>query len=218
MTELKQVLQTRQTDKVLVNPDKPLPVGASHRDAVDALLADTAWAPFHYPAGKHHRENAEQLDGPMPWRFYKVDTPGCRKLAQELRASSPAADKIIAMLSGADVLVQVTWLPDPIAEQTPPPEDSFIGSRRNMEHIAGAAAAVQSFLLLATEAGYRTYWSSGGALRDAEVITRLQIPREEMLLGSLFLFPQDVGDALVKPGAWRDKRGEVTGWSAWRDI
>ena len=122
------------------------------------------------------------------------------------------------MLAGADALIQATWLPDPILDDNPPDDVAFIGSQRNMEHIAGAAAAVQSFLLLATEAGYRTYWSSGGVLRSAEIFDQLGIPQQQMLLGSVFLFPQDVGGAQIKPGAWHDKRGTPAGWSTWCEV
>ncbi|MGB7304988.1 MAG: nitroreductase family protein [Burkholderiaceae bacterium] len=219
MNDLTRALRSRRTDKVLVDPNHPLPAGGDHRALVDSFVGDAGWAPFHYPAGKAHRED---LDSPVPWRFYKVDTAGCRKLAEQFNrqasGSDAGASKIAAMLAGADVLVQVTWLPDPVDSSAPPDQNPFVGSQRNMEHIAAASAAVQSFLLLATQAGYRTYWSSGGVLRNPSTFTQLNIPSAEILLGSIFLFPQDTGNAEIKPGAWRDKRGDFNSWSAWCDV
>lgn len=214
MSAIAPILRSRRTDKVLVDPATPLPVAQDHRQTVDTLLTDAAWAPFHYPSDKSHRI---RLGSPVPWRFYKVDTPGCRTLMAEL-ATNSRAGKITAMLAGADALIQVTWLPDAPADDTIDANTEFAGTQRNMEHIAAAASAAHGLILLATEGGYRTYWSSGGVLRDADSFQRLGIPTTEHLLGAVFLFPQDVGDAQIKPGAWRDKRGEITDWSVWCDI
>ena len=179
------------------------------------MLADAAWAPFHYPSDKSHRG---VLESPVPWRFYKVDSAGCRKLMQALSAPDSGAGKITAMLAAADALIQVTWLPDSSADPTLATGPAFEGTQRNMEHIAAASAAVQSLLLLATGHGFKTYWSSGGVLRNQDVFNKLGIPLREKLLGSVFLFPQDVGNAEIKPGSWRDKRGVVSDWSAWCDV
>lgn len=83
----------------------------------------------------------------------------------------------------------------------------------NMEHIAAASAAVQSFLLAATERGLTTYWSSGGYLRDAATFDYLGIPTEHILLGAVFVFPNDGGERI--PGGMRDKRSSHAGWSRW---
>lgn len=215
MSDLVRALRTRRTEKVLPDPNRPLAPSGDHRSTIDSLVADAGWAPFHYPSGKTHHET---LDSPVPWRFYKIDTVGCRKLAAQLNGPDAGAGKIASMLAAADGLVQATWLPDPVDGNSQSDDTVFTGSQRNMEHIAAASAAVQSFLLLATEAGYRTYWSSGGVLRSPGLFTQLKIPTTEILLGSIFLFPQDTGDAEIKPGGWRDKRGDFSSWSVWRNV
>ncbi len=64
-----------------------------------------------------------------------------------------------------------------------------------MEHIAAASAAIQNLLLAATARGISNYWSSGGVLRSAQVFQQLGIPRQQILLGAIFLFPSEIGDA-----------------------
>jgi hypothetical protein len=44
------------------------------------------------------------------------------------------------------------------------------------------------------------------------------IPAGEILLGSIFLFPLDTGDAEVTPGSHRDRRGAPTDWARWVDL
>lgn len=213
MTTLSEALRARRTAKVLGDPEAPLPVGGDHRAAIDALLVEAGLAPYHHPSGSgHHGE----LSSPVPWRIYKFDAACCRKLLAQLRADHPGAGKILDMLAAADALLQVTWLPD--LNEDCPEGQCFLGTERNMEHIAASAAAVQSFLLLATAHGFQTYWSSGGILRSEDVFGRMAIPVNQVLLGSVFLFPQDVGGAEVRPGKLRDKRGGVGDWSVWRDV
>lgn len=214
MSELTSVLQLRRTDKVLANPDSPLPTSGNHRDSVDALLASAGQAPFHFPNDPTYRT---AMSSPVPWRFYKIDSQGCRKLMKQLASPDAGAGKIASMLAAADALIQVTWQPEKTDEQ-PAQGQTFIASHRNMEHIAASAAAVQSFLLMATNNGYRTYWSSGGLLRNADIFEQLGIDQREILLGAIFLFPQDVGQAQVKAGAWHDKRGTPNDWSQWVDV
>ena len=212
MTSLTESLRLRRTAKVLADIEQPLPVTNENKGLIDALLTEAGWAPFHHPSSSGHHGD---LPSPVPWRFYKLDANDCRHLLAALKRSNPTAGKILNMLAAADALLQVTWLPDlqDLDDRTEGQE--FVGSLRNMEHIAAASAAVQSFLLLATEKGFQTYWSSGGILRSDAVFARLGIPENQILLGSVFLFPQDVGPSETKPGKLRDKRGSVTDWSTW---
>lgn len=216
MSDLTAVIQSRRTDKVLASPDSPLPTNGNHRESVDALLAGAGQAPYHFPNDPSYRTT---MNSPVPWRFYKVDSPGCRKLMAQLATPDAGAgpNKIASMLAAADALIQVTWQPEK-SDQPPAQGQEFVASQRNMEHIAASAAAVQSLLLMATDHGYRTYWSSGGLLRNKEMFAQLGIDEREVLLGAIFLFPQDVGEAQVKAGAWRDKRGSPNDWSTWVDV
>ncbi len=214
MSDLSTVLNSRRTDKVLGNPDSPLPVTGNHRKNVDALLESAGRAPFHFPNDPSYRKS---MNSPVPWRFYKVDSESCRKLMNQLASPDAGAGKIAAMLAAADALIQVTWQPEQTDEK-PAAGHDFVATHRNMEHIAATAAAIQSLLLMATNSGYRTYWSSGGVLRSPEIFSQLGMDRREVLMGAVFLFPQDVGDAQVKAGNWHDKRGTPEDWSVWVNV
>ncbi|MCA8986065.1 MAG: nitroreductase family protein [Planctomycetaceae bacterium] len=194
------VIHNRQTEKVLA--DEPIPSSAETL-LTDEILELAAWAPFHRPADESHRK---QLDAPMPWRFYVLDSEGCRQLRRELLSRD--SSRIIQMLATADCLIQATWLPNPGDD----PGQLFDPTMENMEHLAAASAAVQTLLLAATAHGIRNYWSSGGVLRSPEVYARMGIPKQEILLGSLFFFPQEVGTATIATSKLRDQRGPLSGW------
>ncbi len=211
--ELKTVLKTRKTEKVLGDPSKPHTGEGNPRTVLDELLSDAGLAPFHHSAA---REHLVQLSSPVPWRCYCLDRMACRTVMQELLGAGDST-KIPAMLSAAEFLVQVTWLPDPAEDQLTSVEP-FSGNLRNMEHIAATAAMTQSLLLGATANGYRTYWSSGGPLREKAMFERLGIPTEEILLGSIFLFPAEIRDAEIRPGSMRDRRGRLSDWAKWLEI
>ena len=213
MSELKKTIRARRTDKVLADPTAPLTPAGLSRDAVDAMLETAGVAPFHYPAAAPHREGA--LSSVAPYRVYKLDGPACRRLLARLGRTDLQPGKIANMLAAAEALLQVTWLPEPGA---PAEGEAFEGSLTNMEHIAAAGAAIQNLLLLAAEAGLRSYWSSGGVMRGPELFQMLGIPEQEILLGAVFLFPADVAGADVMPGKLRDKRGALADWSVWREI
>jgi len=118
------------------------------------------------------------------------------------------------MLNTADCLIQVTWLPD---QSDKDGEQLFMPDLRNMEHIAGASAAVQNLLLTATEKGIPNYWSSGGVLRKDTFFDLLDIPKKQILLGSIFLFPEDTiiekNNAKIAFGGLRERKGEIDQWS-----
>jgi nitroreductase len=178
---------------------------------LEAMLFDAAQAPFHLPASPEHRE---ALISPLPFRFYALNAQSCRALMAYLLAHEPTAGKITNMLAACDYLVLTTWLPDPA--QTPLPNGhTFEGSLRNQEHLAASGAAIQNLLLLATEQGWQTYWSSGGVLGNEAQFSKFGISDSELLLGAIFLFPQNTENATVMPGALRDKRGSFTDFGRW---
>lgn len=204
------VIRERRTSKVLA--DAPLPA-VEARETVEALVATAGWAPFHRVAARVHQESGA-LASIVPWRFYLLDAPGCRALRQALLERGNTS-KVPRMLAAATVLVQATWLPNP---PRGPVTGLFEATEENMEHVAAAGAAVQNLLLAATARGIRSYWSSGGALRGPEAFGWMGIPAGEILLGSLFLFPADTGDAEVSPGSHRDRRGAPSDWARWVDL
>lgn len=210
---LSAVLRARATAKVLGDPEAPLPASAGRRAAVERLLADAGLAPFHYP-----RPEAERgaRPSPVPWRAWALDAPACRALLTRTRAVGLGGGIVPDMLAAADALVLVTWRPAGGRRAEDDPKGAFDGTALNMEHVAAGGAMIQSLLLGATAAGWRSYWSSGGVLRGAPVWGWLGVPPEELLLGAVFLFPPIGGEA--RPGKWRDARGGVADWTTWCEV
>jgi nitroreductase len=204
------VIRERRTSKVLA--DEPLPA-ADAREAVEALVATAGWAPFHRVAARVHQESGA-LTSIVPWRFYLLDAAGCRALRQALLERGDKS-KVPRMLAAATALVQATWLPNP---PKGPVTGLFEATEENMEHVAAAGAAVQNLLLAATARGIPNYWASGGALRGPEAFRWMGIPAGEILLGSIFLFPTETGDAEINPGSHRDRRGAPADWSRWVEL
>lgn len=201
-TPLSDLLRRRRTAKLLGDPAAPLPV----RDLGDLpaeILSAAAWAPFHH---------ALSGDVPEPWRVHMVDASSCRILAGEM-AGQAEAGKIPGMLSTADVLYFVTW--KPAGEFSRGRKPSFEGNLVNMEHVAAVSSFIQNLLLLGTEAGLDTYWSSGGLLAEPAWYERLGIPGDELLLGAVFLFPVESSAAQRVTGKHREKR---TGWEQWTRV
>jgi len=215
--ELQTAIENRQTEKVLADPGAPWAVpDADYRANVDQLLAKAAKAPFHKPADDCHRH--EPLTSIVPWRFHAVDAEHCRKLSGKLEQTDKPTGKIRNMLTAADAMVMTTWLPNPATDGDQAEFQNFESTLQNMEHIAAASAAIQNLLLLATEGGWKNYWSSGGVLRSEMVFEWLGIPANQILLGAIFLFPQDVQTADVKPGGLRNRKGEPSHWSRWVSV
>ena len=204
------VIRARRTTKVLA--DAPLP-NEGARETVEALVATAGWAPFHRVAARVHTESGG-LTSIVPWRFHLLDAPACRALRQALLERGDKS-KIPRMLAAAMAMVSATWLPNP---PKGPVTGLFEATEENMEHVAAAGAAVQNLLLAATARGIPNYWSSGGPLRGAEAFGWMGIPAGEILLGALFLFPSETGDAEVNPGSHRDRRGAPTDWARWVEL
>jgi len=212
--DIKTVIANRRTHKVLGDPQNPLSGSKISRDTVDQLLFEAGNAPFHYACDRIH---LNEMPSPVPWRAYKLDKAQCTGLMQQMLTEGDVT-KIPNMLAVAEFLIQITWLPDSdtvLNQAAGKDEPVFSGTLRNMEHIAAASAFVQSFLLLASAHGFRTYWSSGGPLRSVDTFAKMNIPMGELLLGSVFLFPEDIKDAEVKQGGMAEKRGSLDDWSRW---
>ncbi|MEL6562761.1 MAG: hypothetical protein AAFQ94_31620 [Bacteroidota bacterium] len=210
--KIQEVIQKRRTTKVLGNDPWPLPKAeVDHK--VYEIIQSAEMAPFHYQAHKTYQDN-NSLSSIVPWRVYWLKAAECRKLANYIQENDIKAGKILQMLFAADALLQVTWLPDPSEEASE--LSVFEGNLRNMEHIAAGSAAIQNMLLTATALNIPNYWSSGGVLRTDALYAKLGINSKEILLGSVFLFPEgaDVaGDHKVGLGGLRDKKGAINQWS-----
>ena len=120
------------------------------------------------------------------------------------------------MLASASILLQITWCPNPPPETIEMgPDCIFHASQINMEHIAATAAAVQNILLLATEKNILSYWSSGGPLRTSQAFKLLGIPPNEILIGSVFLYPASLEkqqEVQIIPGKLRNRRSINHSW------
>lgn len=220
MTPLTELLRARRTAKVLGDPSAPAPTRTLDRGRIEAIAEAAALAPFHYPAAKLHRDGA--MASALPFRFYALDAVACRALPARLEAAGAPVTKIFEMLAVADALALLTWTPEPEGrigvDGAPIARDAFAPTQVNMEHLAAAGAAGQAFLLGATEAGWRTYWSTGGALREDFGFALLDLPPAEILLGALFLFPAETPGAEERPGKLRGERGPLRSYFSWRDF
>lgn len=202
------VLRARRTHKVLGDPDRPLPAAELPVADVEALLEAMGTAPFHRPAHAVHGA----ADALVPWRAYVLGGGACRALLEVLRRRDALVGKIPGLLAAADLLVLLTWLPDPPAENATA-AGPFAATVENMEHVAAAGAAAQNLLVAATARGLRTYWSSGGVLRTPEMSEVLGIPPREVLLGALFVARPDHADVQVLTTRLGDRRGPVGAWA-----
>ncbi|MFK8081772.1 MAG: nitroreductase family protein [Granulosicoccus sp.] len=227
MNFVEQTILARKTSKVL------LPVELRHeqrelwRDehmaTLRGMLESAALAPFHKRANAQHCE--DDLNAPMPWRFHVVTPDSCSKLLaflEEQASTHPDSkwtrawqSKIKEMVSACGVLIQATWLPEPSDVSTTDHSLPAVDDLKNTEHLAAAASAVQSLLVAATSHEWLSYWSSGGILRDDEVMDYLGMNRREKLLGSVFLSPQAHPAARILEGGLRDQRGGLSGWVNW---
>lgn len=200
-----QSIRQRRTVKVV--SDTPLPIKPCDEQLIETLLESAYYAPYHYPCSAQHQQH---LPSTLPWRFYVLDSATCRHLARTLVEEDIAVGKIVGMLNSADYLIQATWCPQSGGSKH---EDTlFDGDLINMEHLAAAGSAIQNVLISATALGHENYWSSGGPLRKASVFEKMAIPVEEILLGSLFIFPSESeteDEVVYLPSKRRDKRGSL---------
>lgn len=214
---LTDIIAERKTAKVLAQEPWEATLNEREQQAlVDRLLELAAKAPYHYKSAERYKATGK--NSTLPFRAYTLTARECRKLAEKLEGTTPPPGKITNMLWAAEALIMVTWLPDVFGEQ-PDERDMepvpFTGNLRNMEHLAAAGAAINNILLGATAEEYPNYWSSGGALRQKEARILTGVPMEEILLGSLFIFPKDAYDrgVEVKPGKLREEGKVLQDWA-----
>lgn len=228
MNAVEQTIHTRKTSKVLLpielRHEQQAMWKEEHGETLEHILAAAAWAPFHKRV--HEQHCTAHLNAPMPWRFHVVDSEACTRLLEFLESQAKELpdskwsrawqSKIKEMVSACGVLIQATWLPDPVEPDENHLDESAIQfSHKNIEHVAAASSAVQNLLLSAESHQWLSYWSSGGILRDEQMFDFMGISRQEKLLGSIFLSPAAHPSARIIDGGLRDKRGELSGWVRW---
>ena len=216
------IIKKRKTEKVLANSTWEISQDQEKlHKTIDDLLELAAHAPFHKKCDVIHVERSD-LKSCIPWRAYVLDTVNCRLLYDHIEKENIKAGKISNMLAAADALIMITWLPDSFETKNKSEvcETDFEGSLKNMEHIAAASAAIQNILLGATSRNIPNYWSSGGQLRLPELREYLNISLQEVLLGAIFLFPEDINkpNTIVKSGLMRESGKELSTWSKRIDL
>ena len=210
-------IRARKTLKLRGDPESPLPVtkGEKFKQTLKELIELAGKAPFHYESSEDQRKGA--LKGIEPWRFHVLDGESCRSFLGSLNQEIPmkAPEGIRQMLAAADALILATWLP----ERSQKLSRRFHPNLKNMEHIAATGAAIQNLLLAATSRGINAYWSSGGIIRKSKTLEFLGIPKHEILLGAVFLFPNKYQDQVeTKTGKNADNRGEIGDFMQWIEV
>ncbi|ANW96494.1 hypothetical protein AXE80_09465 [Wenyingzhuangia fucanilytica] len=209
---IQNIIHKRRTLKVLSAEPKPILKTEVSITDLEEMVTCAGKAPFHYPANNEAIEHTE-LKSLAPWRFYILDTKTCRDLAKYYIDNNIDGGKIVQMLHTASALIQATWIPEPLDN------GKIEFHQKNIEHVAATSAAIQNLLLVATEKGYETYWSSGGTLRENNFKELLNIPTNEQLLGSIFIFSDDnIKNTKQITGAWREKQGSIKDFSSFVTI
>jgi nitroreductase len=223
MSDIDRIIRERKTAKILRDPaqctDLSAEMAATMRQTLEELIEVAGWAPFHKVADKQAHRQGEMVS-PVPWRFYVLEKSACCQVVQFIKDraerypdskwSNAWDSKIPKLLTGCSASIQVTWLPDP-----PVNGETLELTDRNIEHIAAASAAVQNLLLAAQARNLHNYWSSGGILNDEETFDYLGMPRNQMLLGAIFLIHPEQPYDENRPGGLREQRGAVSDWSTW---
>lgn len=217
MSPIDQIIKNRRTVKVLT--DKPLEwhENSNYSNTIEELLNLAATAPYHFKCNKQYIESKE-LNSCLPYRFYILNTQKCRDTSRFIETQDIEAGKITNMLYAADAVLIVSWLPEPssINKDGQYKDIAFEGNLKNMEHISATSAAIQNVLIGATARAIPNYWSSGGKLRSAPLRTYLNIPEDEIIAGTIFLFPQDIKQEVMRIyGKLRDEGKEQSSWVQW---
>lgn len=205
---IQKTIANRRTLKVLNTENQPITDTEISIKDIEEIVDAAGRAPFHYPANEAARD-MHTLKSLAPWRFYILDTKACRDLSNYYKDNHIEGGKIVQMLNTATALILGTWIPEPLDHET------ITFNQKNIEHIAATGAAIQNILLVATEKNYETYWSSGGSLREDSFKKLLNIPLNEQLLGSIFIFNKNnIENSKHITGAWRDQQGDIKDFSS----
>lgn len=204
---IEKVIRQRRTRKVLASDG---PVELAHVDIrnsnelVLSAIAAAGMAPFHYD--RKFNKIAE------PWRFHVVWHQDCRILARRLFdwfSDIRPNNKLPAMLNACGALVLVTWIPQFDGEESDEKKMQI-----NEEHLAATAAAIQNLLLVLTAKGLGNYWSSGGFFRTETMFEKLEMDKQEKLLGAVFVdYGSPESEVEIISGKQRDNRSGSSKWT-----
>ncbi len=217
MTTIDAIIKKRKTQKILAESSWTSDLSDNElQSLVSELLDLAAHAPYHYRAHENH--NSKALNSCLPYRAYILNTKKCRETATYMSDHDVKAGKIKNLLLSSNALLLFTWLPETHEENKDGARHvTFEGNIKNMEHIAAASAAIQNVLLGATAREIPNYWSTGGPLRTDQLKNYLGIPVDEIVMGSIFLYPKDaeLRNPRIIPGAMRNEGKEINTWSKW---
>ena len=214
--DIDQIIKKRKTEKYIAKEQISTQNDDEYKNVVKELLELASHAPVHYTKNVDIKNNSE-LNSFLPYRIYVLDSNKCRETSNFINENEINAGKITNMLYAADTLFVVTWIPEPHPENKDGSNNEvfFEGSVKNMEHIAAASSAIQNILLGATSRDIPNYWSSGGKIRDNEIRNYLKIPTDEIIIGTVFLFPKEINTQIVqiKEGALHNQDKSLNTWS-----
>ena len=204
---ISEVIQARKTQKVLCEIDDYVPVEseveARHRPKVLSAVTTAGWAPFH------HARSTEVVE---PWRVHILWNKECIAAARHMRDVLGAKNKEVQLAAACSALLLVTWLPQFYTDKQRYESQLSIAKQREIdeEHLAATAAFIQNLLLLLTEEGFGTYWSTGFHFRQDPMFEYLGIDRAERLLAGVFIeYPEMQRlDRFRLDGKHRNKRGD----------
>lgn len=218
LSSFSRLARERRTSKILANNGDPVEHSAEVVQRNDQLvwraIADAGFAPFHYDRGLN--------DVVEPWRFHILWQDDCRYISSHLADwfdDMKPSSKLPAMLAACGCLVLVNWIPQFRIQNTENLETPEKQLQVDEEHLAATGAATQNLLLSLTACGLRTYWSSGGFFRTAEMFERLEIPSSERLLSAIFVDYGAADDAVeVIAGKHADARSDPKKWTREIDL
>ena len=202
-------IRGRRTRKVLAGDalpahGLPVPLDAapsepevSFRTQVRSCIALAGFAPFHY---------ARDEETPEPWRFRVLYRAALDELPG--RAGDLLIGKLPTIVAAAGCMIQVTWRREG-------------NERKDWEHAAASAAAVQNLLLAAEARGLGSYWCSAGPLDAPEFRALLGVEEVEIYLGTLFLglpLPPELEATQGWSGKLRDRRSSPDRWCSEIDL
>lgn len=207
---LRSIVRRRKTTKVFGSPQSPQSLDPTFRTQCDelvrGLIDDAGWAPFHFD---------RRIDGiAEPWRVHWIKQDTCRRISADLAVwfdDLKPNNKMPALLAGCGCTILVTWLPQRAEANEDPQKLISI----NEEHLAAAAAYVQSLLLLLESAGLGAYWSTGSLFKTPLAYEKLGISSSESLIACIFVdyTPGDPHRAVeTAGGGQRQRRSASERW------
>lgn len=166
-------LAGRRRSNLRIDPDR-----AVDPDLLEHLIRTAATAP------NHHRTN--------PWRFRIITGEGRRGLGEAL-AKDLSSDLSSDLSGGSAAAVDAARVSKARAKYLRAPVMVAVASRGGADAVAtienrdAVAAAIQTLLLAATEAGLASLWSTGAAVTSPSVSRFCGFDPSDAIVGLIYL-------------------------------